>query len=128
MTSFNGALGIIHPPGVSGPFADCDRLYFTEAFLSQPPMWCEVALPPEEEAHAWLSTMSEWDDETHHLGIALGYEAIRRDSKDYRGWFLWPRGTRIVHEFPHHKRAVWLLTGLYFPLTTTTVYEGKWPD
>jgi hypothetical protein len=121
------SLGIIQPPGVSGPFQDCPRLYFSDSFLSRPPMWCEVELPPEEDAHAWLSTMPEWDDETHHLGIDIAYRAIREDHP-YGGWFLWPKGTRIIHEFPQHKRAVWVLTGLYFPLTTMTVYEGKWPD
>jgi hypothetical protein len=122
------SLGIIHPPGVHGPFAECPRLYFTESFLSAPPKWCEVALPPEPEAHAWLATMSEWDDETHHLGMACGYHAVLTDNPNYHGWFLWPRGTKITHEFPSHPRAVWILTGLYFPLTTMTAYEGKWPD
>jgi hypothetical protein len=121
------SLGIVHPPGVRGPFQDCPRLYFSEAFLSAPPMWCVVELPPEEDAHAWLATMSEWDDSTHHLGMACGYHAVLTD-QDWPGWFLWPKGTRIVHEFPYHKRAVWLLTGLYWPLTSTTMYEGKWPD
>lgn len=123
------SLGIIHPPGSSGPFQDCPRLYFTDTFLSAPPKWCLVTLPAEEDAHAWLSTMSEWDDETHHLGIACGYEAVRYDKWDlYRGWFLWPQGTMITHEFPLHRKVIWRLTGLYFPLTQSTVYEGKWPD
>jgi hypothetical protein len=121
-------LGIIQPPGVSGPFQDCPRLYFTDRFLSDPPKWCQVALPPVKEAHDWLSTMCEWDDTTHHQLIELGYDAIRRNLTDYQGWFLWPRGTKIIHQYPHHKRAVWLLSGLYFPLTQSTVYEGKWPD
>jgi hypothetical protein len=120
--------GILHPPGVSGPFQDCPRLYFSAEFLSEPPMWCTVALPYEEEAHAWLSTMPEWDNETCHLGISLGYEAIRRDRRDYCGWFLWPKGTIITHQFPQHRKVIWVLTGLYFPLTTSTVFEGQWPD
>jgi hypothetical protein len=49
-------LGIIHPPGVHGPLQDCPRLYFTSDFLAQPPKWCEVGLPPEDDAHTWLST------------------------------------------------------------------------
>jgi hypothetical protein len=101
-------------------------------------MWCEVGLPPEEDAHAWLATMREWDDPMYHAALHAGYESIRHDRKDYRGWFLWPRGTRVVYEtlgsgpgarsVVATKRAVWILTGLYFPLTQSTVYEGKWPD
>lgn len=122
------SLGIIHPPGVEGPFQDCPRLYFGEKFLSQPPMWCEVGLPPEEDAHAYLAEMSEWDTPEYHRALHRGYEAIRRDDTTYGGWFLWPRGTRITHEFPLHRKVIWVLTGLYFPLTQSTVYEGKWPD
>ena len=121
------SLGIIHPPGVTGPFVDCPRLYFTAEFLSNPPKWCEVGLPPEANAHEWLSTMSEWDHPQYHAAIDIAYRAIQ-DDHSYGGWFMWPRGTRILHEFPLHQRAVWILTGLYFPLTSTTVYEGRWPD
>lgn len=121
------SLGIIHPPGVHGPFVECPRLYFTDEFLWDPPMWCEVGLPPEELAHAWLDTMSEFDDTYHHVWLHCGYTAVEQNDR-WKGWFLWPRGTRIMHEFPHHARGVWILTGLYFPLTTTTAYEGKWPD
>jgi hypothetical protein len=122
-------LGMIHPPGSSGPFQDAPRLYFSEQFLSQPPKWCQVALPIEDEAHAYLSEMAEWDDEWHHKELHDAYEAIRFDRRDsWVGWFLWPRGTLITHEFPYHRKVIWRLTGLYFPLTTSTVYEGKWPD
>jgi hypothetical protein len=120
-------LGMIHPPGESRPFVDCPRLYFSDAFLSNPPKCCEVGLPPEGNAHEWLSTMSEWDDPQYHAAMTIAYRAIQ-DGHCYGGWFLWPRGTRILHEFPRHRRAVWILTGLYFPLTTFTVYEEKWPD
>ena len=121
-------LGIIHPPGVDGPFQDCPRLYFSDRFFADPPKWCDVTLPPEDEAHAYLGELAEFDTERHHKQIHLFYEAIRLDMKVMTGWFLWPRGTRITHEFPHHKKAIWILTGRYFPLTTLTVYEGKWPD
>lgn len=121
-------LGIIQPSGMHGPVQDCPRLYFSDRFLSQPPMWCEVALPPEEDAHAWLATMREWDDPMYHAALHAGYESIRLDEKDYRGWFMWPKGTKVTHEFPLHRKVIWVLTGLYFPLTRSTVYEGKWPD
>ena len=121
-------LGILHPPGQSGPFQDCSRLYFTDKFLSAPPKWCQVALPAEDEAHAYLAEMREWDDTEHHELLHQGYEAVRLDHKNYEGWFLWPRGTLITHEFPAHRKVIWRLTGLYFPLTSSTVYVGKWPD
>jgi hypothetical protein len=122
------SLGIVHPPGVSGPIIECPRLYFTDAFLSEPPMWCEVALPALEDAHNWLATMPEWDRYEYHVLLARGYEAVCKDERDYVGWFLWPKGTKITHEFPHHDRGIWVLTGTYFPLTQSTMYEGKWPD
>jgi hypothetical protein len=122
------SLGIIHPPGVNGPFNKCNRLYFSEEFLGNAPMWCTVELPSELEAHAWLSTMPEFNDKEHHTALHVGYEAIRLEVSDFEGWFLWPRGTKITHAFPHCDTAIWYLTGRYFPLTTTTVYEGKWPD
>lgn len=123
-------LGILHPPGEHDerPFAECPRLYFSEAFLSGPPTWCEVGLPAEEEAHAWLATMREWDDEAHHTLLSMGYEAVRRNYQDYSGWFLWPKGTKVTHQFPAHRKTIWVLTGIYFPLTASTMYEGKWPD
>ena len=123
-----------HPPGVSdGPFqellrcvvpAGCPRLYFLDSFLSAPPKWCEVCLPSEPDAHAWLSTMDEWNDPQHHAAIAIAYRAIQDDC-GYGGWFLWPKGTKITHRFPHHPTAIWVLTGRYFPLDTEHRLRGK---
>jgi hypothetical protein len=53
---------------------------------------------------------------------------IRYGGRSVDGWFLFPKGTKVTHEFPVHRRVIWILSGLYFPLTQSTVYEGEWPD
>jgi hypothetical protein len=123
-----GSLGIIQPPGSPGSIQQCNRLYFTPEFLSQPPFGATVQLPSKATAHAWLSTMPEFDTPTHHTLIDLGYHAVDTKSPDYTGWFLWPPGTVITMQFSIKGKVIWVLSGTYFPLTSTTAFEGKWPD
>jgi hypothetical protein len=120
-------LGIFTPPDESGPIRGCSRLYFTVEFLWIPSAHFVVTLPPVEEAHAFLAEHSEFDHEHWHALIDHGYDLIRTAMPTSPGsWFLWPRGTLITNTYP--TTVVWKLTGRYFPLTTTTAYEGRWPD
>jgi hypothetical protein len=87
------------------PFPSCSRLYFSAEFLALPPSWCTV-IPPGGYAPSALTRV----------------QAVAKDEAQ------WPKGTRITFDPPDQPKTVWVLTGRWLPLTTTTTYEGRWPD
>jgi hypothetical protein len=115
----DGLGGIFRPPDDPRlPFFLCPRLYFSAHFLSNPDMGYTVVRPKDE------------DNPFPPDGVPPGQR--------FRTW-KWPKGTKVIRWLPdqaqdcrcgrdHGDRVIWVLTGIWFPLTTTTAYEGKWPD
>ena len=102
-SSYDGSLGMMRPPSLPEglPQWECPRMYFSAHFLSEPPAGATVVLPEGQ-----------------------GYPA--RGKED--GW-EWPKGTKITLDTnPVHQKVIWVLDGTMFPLTTTSVYLGRWPD
>jgi hypothetical protein len=105
-------LGIIYPHDLIGvPEQDCPRLWFTDEFLTHPPTFWTVKLPPlpkdaEPMPDGWYSI----------------------------GWLHWPKRTKITYAEPVHPsfgggvrlHRIWMLTGQQS--LELASWLGQWPD
>lgn len=93
-----GTVGILYPAGVHGPIHKCQRLYFTDEFLHNPPtMWTVTT-----------ATLTTTD-------ACLIYGDL---------WSYPTKGTSI-HYINESLHVTWLLTGQHSVSSRYLVYEGR---
>lgn len=116
------SLGVMVPQhemdnGFTGAPHQCHRLYFSAEFLAEPALgWTlEIREPLTAELRKGA----------HHDPVANFRDKLTdADWRANHGDRL--EGTMVKCDFGVLR--VWRLTGTFFPLTSTCVWEGKWPD